>query len=301
MGVEARIDDVVLCAGAQHGLFVVLSHLASRARAIYVEELTYPGIHGIAEILRLPLVAVGMDADGIDVESLARVARRHGPGVVFCMPTIHNPTGTVMPASRRAALAEVAREKGLFVVEDAANRMLEPSAPPPMRSFAPERTFLVASVSKVLSPGLRVAFLVGPDDEVHAVTRRVWATHWMSGPLGAEIVATWLDEGVVDRTLASKRRAAARRQAIARRVLGAERVVAHPRALHVWLRLGDAWSTERFTADAARRRIVVTPSSAFWARPTPPPRAIRISLGGLDDARALTRELESLAALSRAR
>jgi DNA-binding transcriptional MocR family regulator len=52
MDVEASVEDVVLCAGAQHALFVVLSHLAPRAPVLYVEELTYPGIHGVAEALR---------------------------------------------------------------------------------------------------------------------------------------------------------------------------------------------------------------------------------------------------------
>lgn len=301
LDVEARVEDVLLCAGAQHALFVIFSHLARHTRTVYVEELTYPGVHGLAEALDLTLVPVGTNAEGMDVGDLARAVRRHGPGVVYCMPTIHNPTGAVMSEAQRRQLAAIAQREDLFIVEDAASRMLDASPPPPVIAFAPERTFFVASVSKILLPGLRVAFVVGPKAHMAALSRLVWASQWMVGALGAELVSMWLEDGVVDRTAMSKRRAAKRRQAIASRALtGCGKIVAHPSALHVWLTLANSWNAERFAHTAAKRRIVVTPSSAFWSRPTPPPRAIRISLGGVDHTRALREGLEAIATLARA-
>lgn len=297
LGIETQLDDVLVCAGAQHALFVILSHLTNRSRTLYAEELTYPGLHGIAEALKLTLVPIRMDADGIDIADLARAARRHGPGTVYCMPTIHNPTGVVMPETRRAELAALARRENLTIVEDAANRMLVERPPPPLFSYAPERSFLVASVSKILSPGLRVAFVIGPKRELPALTRLVWATQWMVGPLGAEIVSMWLEDGAVDRTVTLKRREARRRQALARRLLSGCEIAAHPTSLHVWLTLPPQARADRFVADAAKRNIVVTPSSAFWSRKTAPPPAIRISLGGVEDVRSLTRGLRSVAAL----
>jgi DNA-binding transcriptional MocR family regulator len=299
MAVDATVEDVVLCAGAQHALFVLVSHLAARAPALYVEELTYPGMHGIAEVLGLPLIPVTMDSEGMTPSGLARAARLHGPGVVYCMPTIHNPKGSVMSSARRASIAELARLHGLFVVEDASNRMFERAPPPPIRHYAKERTFLVASVSKVLFPGLRIAFIVGPQSERAAVVRRVWATEWMVGPLGAEIVTMWLDDGVVDQTLQRKRREAARRQRLARRIFGSSRVIAHPHALHLWLRLPAHMSTEKFVANAALHHVAVTPSSAFWTRSTPPPDAVRIALGGVDDPRELEGGLRTIALFGR--
>jgi DNA-binding transcriptional MocR family regulator len=303
MSVAARASDVIVCAGAQHALFVVCSHL--RRQTIYVEELTYPGMHGIAEALGATLVPIEIDGEGMSPSHLAAAARRSGAGVVYCMPTIHNPTGAVMSEARRHALAALASAHDLFIVEDAANRMLVPKPPPPIRAYAPERTFLVASVSKVLSPGLRVAFVVGPPRERAGVVRLSWATQWMPPALGAEIVSMWLEDGVVDRTLASKRREATRRQALARRALGAHRITAHPHALHVWLALSARRvpvSADRFAAVAAEHGLVVTPSSAFWARASvPPPPAVRISLGGVDDLRALSRGLARLRSLLRAR
>lgn len=296
MGIAVAVDRVFLTAGAQHALFVIFAHLRARAPAIYVEELTYPGMHGIAEALGVPLVPVAMDANGIDIADLERAVRRHGPGTIYTMPTIHNPTGIVMPEARRRELASLARERDLFLVEDEANRMFVADAPAPLFTYAPERSFCVASVSKVLSPGLRVAFVAAPEADVAALGRLVWASHWMVSPIGAEIVAMWLDDGTVDRTIDGKRRESVRRQNAARRIFGRD-LVAHPKAMHVWLTLPQGTRAERFANAAAAQNIVVTPSTAFWSRTTPPPRAIRLALGGVDSLRALTRDLTAIAGL----
>ena len=288
LGVTATVDDVLLAAGAQHALFVLFAHLAPRGSALYVEELTYPGLHGIAETLSLELVPVAMDAEGMDPDDLARIARKRGKGTVYLMPTIHNPVGGVMSAARRSAIAEVMRTRDLYLVEDAANHMLAKRTPPPLAMFAPERSFLVASVSKVLAPGLRIAFVTGPTSELPAISRRVWATQWMVGPIGAEMVAMWLEEGVVDRTVKKKRREALRRQTIVEQIFGKRRVTAHPDALHAWIALSRPWHPQR-------HEIVVTPASAFWARTTPAPNAVRIALGGIEKVAALERALALLA------
>ena len=107
LSVSTTVDDVIVCAGAQHALSVTISHLGARRPALYVEELTYPGMHGIAEIAGLPLIPVATDAYGMSPVDLERAWRRHGPGIVYCMPTIHNPVGAVMSAARRRAIADV--------------------------------------------------------------------------------------------------------------------------------------------------------------------------------------------------
>jgi DNA-binding transcriptional MocR family regulator len=82
---------------------------------------------------------------------------------------------------------------------------------------------------------------------------------------------------------------------VTRTFLGRVRLEAHPHALHVWLHLPARWPAERLVAEAAAQNLVVTPSSAFWTRTTPAPRAIRIALGGLDHVEDLGRVLGRLA------
>jgi DNA-binding transcriptional MocR family regulator len=299
MGVDAPADRILTCAGAQHALFVTLAVMLQRRGAIYVEPLTYPGLHGIAESLRRPLIPVTMDGEGMIPAALESAAKKHGPGAVYLMPSIHNPTGAVMSESRRRELARLLERLDLYAIEDAANAMLLREPESAILRFAPERAVLVASVSKVLSPGLRVAFLLAPRSLIPALARQIWATSWMVSPIGAELVTMWLEEGVVDRTVERKRREGERRQRLARRVFAGHEIDAHPSSLHLWLSLPKRWAADRLADEARAQQIVVTPSSAFWVRKTPPPRAIRIALGGADDIDRLESGLQRLARVIR--
>lgn len=294
LGVSASGDQVLVCAGAQHAIFVALAHLTRRSKILYAEELSYPGLHSIRETLRMELVPVGMDADGIDPAALARALRRHGSGAIYLMPTIHNPTGAVLPAERREAIARLARQHDCAIIEDDANRLLAASPPNSFWHLAPERTFVVASVSKILSPGLRIGYLLAPAPDQAALLRHLWATHWMAGPLNAEIVAMWLNDGTVDRTIAAKRVEAKRRQSLTRTSLSGLRIEAHSTSLHAWVHLPSRLDSARALAATIDRGVVGTPAAAFWNRPTPPPNAIRIALASVPRRADLKRALRRL-------
>lgn len=294
-GVETDIDGVILCSGAQHALFVTLAHLLEPEDVILVEEWSYPGLHGIAETLRVRLVAVEMNRGGLSISALERACRRHNARVLYCMPTVHNPTGAVLSTSRRRSIARLARRFDLAIIEDDANRLLVPDAPSPIQTFAPERTYFIASTSKILSAGLRVAFLVAPREEIERIARHVWSTQWMVSPLGAEVFTIWLERGVVEETLSRKLREAKRRQKLARRVLHRSSIMSQPSTLHLWLELPPCWKAERLVSELRHWNIAVTPSSAFWMRGTEPPQAIRIALGGVDNRTTLEKGLTTLA------
>ncbi len=295
LGVDADIGEVLLCSGAQHALFVVLAHVTDPGDAILVEEWSYPGLHGIAETLHIRLIAVEMDRWGLNIEGLERVCEQQQVRALYCMPTVHNPMGSVLSATRRKHIARLARRYDFLIIEDEANRLLAAESPPTIRSSAPERTYFVASTSKILCAGLRVAFLVAPEDEVSAVARHIWATQWMVSPLGVEIVTIWLEKGVVDRTIERKRAEASRRQQLARDILADFTIRAHSSSLHLWLQMPPDKQAHDIVLEARRWNVAVTPSSAFWMRKNVPLQGMRIALGGIEDRRTLERGLTTLA------
>ena len=132
-GVPASVEEVTVCSGAQHGTLMLLAALPTAA-GLLVEELTYPGLLSAAQLLRIPMHPVTMDADGLVPEALDRACRDSGARVLDCTPTHHNPTASVMPLARRKAIVEVCRAHGVTLIENGALAPLIADAPPPLAS-----------------------------------------------------------------------------------------------------------------------------------------------------------------------
>lgn len=297
-GIMTTLDNILLCAGAQHALFITVAHLLNSGDLLLVDEWSYPGLHGIAEMLRIKLVALEMDRGGLKPESLERACKTtHNAKALYCMPTIHNPSGIVISTARRKIIAKIARRHGLCIIEDAAHCLLDPNPPPPIFNFFPEGTFFIASTSKILGPGLRVAFLIAPSRDIEALARKIWSTQWSLSPINAELVALWIENGIADLTIKRKRQEAKQRQLLAQRILAEYDIQHHPHAFHLFLRLPSRCKADHIASEALKQHISVTSAAAFWMRTSTPPEAIRIALGGVDNRTALKRSLTILAGL----
>ena len=165
-GVKVAPEQVVVTAGAQHAIIVTLSALCRPGDTLLGEELTYPGLKTAATLLGLEVAPVAMDDEGLLPDDLERVAKDTGAKVLYCMPTLHNPTARTMGRARRAQVAAVARRLDVHVVEDDVHGLLEPAGHTPLAGLIPERTLYIASTSKVVAGGLRVAYVAAPADLV---------------------------------------------------------------------------------------------------------------------------------------
>jgi len=228
-------------------------------------------VRAVADFLGLKTVGVALDGEGIVPEALDRACRARHPKALYCVPSLQNPTAGIQSAERRAAIAEVARAHGLPIVDDAIHHaLLDPQAPggrPPLvASLAPELTYLIASPSKVVAGGLRVAFLATPPAAARSVlSHRLWATTWMVAPLAAEIMAGWIEDGTALATVERKREESRARLALAHRVLDDRcRVRSASVGYHAWIELPEGQDdVGALVAAAARRAGVVTGMSAF--------------------------------------
>lgn len=293
-GVTASPEQVLVCAGAQHAMVAIFSALAKPGDRVLTEALTYPGMKALSSLLHLPLEGVAMDAEGLRIDALAAALASSGAKFLYCMPTIHNPTGGVLSEARRRAIADLARAHDVAIIEDDVHRFLVPDAPPPIAHFAPERTYHIAGTSKAIAGGLRVAFVTAPRDAVEALERSIWATTWMAAPLTAEIAVMWIEDGTADRIAAEQRHEAAARQQLARALLGDLAAGAHPNALHLWLELPDPWRGESFARAALQRGVALAPAELFAVGRGPVPHAVRIGLGAARDRRQLEHALRIL-------
>src|SRR5450830_339294 len=115
---DAQWQQVVITAGAQHGLMVAMSALSNSGDLILCEALCYPGIISLAHGLERRLRGVPMDDEGIIPEALRELCLREKPAMLVCVATCQNPTAAIMSQKRRAQIAALAEEFDFIILDD---------------------------------------------------------------------------------------------------------------------------------------------------------------------------------------
>ena len=272
------VERVLVCPGAQGAMLTAMGILAAPGDTVLSEALCYPGFRSLAAQLRLTVRPVAMDEEGVVPEDFDTACRRDRPKVLYCTPTLHNPTTATMSRARREAIAEVARLHGVPILEDDAYAPLLTEPLPPLAALAPELTYYVGGLAKSLAPALRIAYLATPDARTAArIMGGIRATATMASPLTAALATTWIADGTADAVLLAIRAEARARQAIAASILPPDMVQTHPDAFHVWLSLFEPWTRQEFASRMRSTGIATVTSDAFAVER--PPEAVRLALG----------------------
>src|SRR3954465_12344009 len=164
-GVPCPAADLLVTTGSQQALGLIAAALLDPGDTVLVEDPTYLAALQVFQLADVKAVGVASDEHGALPEALLAAARTHGAKVAYLIPTFQNPTGRTMPSERRAALAEAAAQTGLWLVEDdpySALR-LQGSDVELLAAHPPERPIVIQTLSKVLSPGLRIGYLRAPE------------------------------------------------------------------------------------------------------------------------------------------
>ncbi|MGE0240653.1 MAG: PLP-dependent aminotransferase family protein [Parvibaculaceae bacterium] len=301
-GAHARADDIVVVNGGQQAMSVILSALLEPGEIVAAEEMTDPGIKFLAANRHLTLKGLPIDAQGLIPEAFEAACRGGPLRALICCPNHQSPTLAVMPVERRQAIAAIAMKHDVLVIEDDVYGCFVESALPSIASFAPEQSYYVTSLSKIVCPGLRIGYIATPPGRARDLIPGLGATTWMASSLSAEIAYRWIESGTADRLAQAQRDELRRRQALAAEILAGQSFRSLPTGLHLWLDLPEAWRAESFVAQLRAQGVAVTPAEAFAVGHGLSRHAIRVSLGGATPSRSeLQKGLEILADLLRGR
>jgi DNA-binding transcriptional MocR family regulator len=193
-GLPTSLEQVLVTAGAQQAIHLVAWVYLERGASVVVENPTYPGALDSFTSLGARLLGVATGRNGVDVDQLTEVVIRAGPRLAYVIPTYQNPVGGVLPSIGRRALAQLAEEHGIAVIEDdsLAGLGLTDSEPPPMAAFVPTPStpvLTVGSLSKVCWGGLRVGWVRAPES-LAAQLGRIKAVTDLGCSLPAQVIAT---------------------------------------------------------------------------------------------------------------
>lgn len=295
-------ENVLIVNGAQHGLAVTVMGLLRPGDVVAVDALTYSGFKVLAALYHLELAAIPCGADGPDLHALHRLCQQRRVRAVYTMPTLHNPLGWVLSPRQRQTLAELARQHDLLIVEDAAYASLVRNPPPPLVSYAPERTVYVTGFSKNVATGLRIGTVICPPRYRTEIERAIRATTWNTPSLMSSLICAWIEDGTVARFENEKRQDARQRQRLAREALDGLPFVSHADSYFLWLPLGEESRADRLAKTLMARHISVSTAEPFCVAATVP-QALRIALGSvpLDTLRAALVEVRQAVAFEQYR
>lgn len=294
-GITVEPERLIICPGTHIAFQAILQAVAQPGETVLCEELTYPGIKAIAARLGLRLVGVPIDEHGIEPGALADLCRDHAPRALYLNPTLLNPTTSTMPEERRRQVVEIVREHGCVIVEDDAYAALMRRPPPAFATLAPDLTYYVASLSKCVGAGLRIAYLIAPDQKrLWPISGALRTTAVMASPLTTALSTLWIEDGTANAIVEAIRKETAVRQKLLAEVLPTGSYVTHPEAFHLWLALPPPWQRSAFAARMRSSDLSVVVSDAFTVGATPV-EAVRISLGGVLSRAEMRTALEYLA------
>jgi DNA-binding transcriptional MocR family regulator len=276
--------DVTITAGGQAAVTLALRALLPPGAPLLVESPTYPGALDSARAAGLRPVPVPVDDQGLRTDLLSDAFAASGARALYCQPTFHNPTGTVLAPARREHVLDVARAAGAFVIEDDFARHLgiDPAPPPPLISADREgRVVHISSLTKATAPSLRVAAVAarGPVAERIRATQLV-DSFFVARPL-QEAALELVGSAAWPRHLRTVSEALRRRRDALVGALAAHglRPAVVPRGgLHVWAGLPAGIDDVMLAEAALRAGVLVSAGRRYFPAEPAGPR-LRLSYG----------------------
>ncbi|WP_137896484.1 PLP-dependent aminotransferase family protein [Ramlibacter sp. 2FC] len=270
-GMDVSPDQVLITTGSQQGLDLVAKILIDAGSRILVETPTYLGALQAFTPMEPEVVSVASDDEGVDPANLKGKAA--GARFIYLLPNFQNPTGRSMSEARRAAVAQVAAEAGLPIVEDNPYGDLWFDAPPPasLSSRNPEGSVYLGSFSKILAPGLRLGYLVAPRALYPKLLQAKQAADLHTPSFNQRVVAEVLKDGFIERHVPSiralyKRQCEAMLVALEREMAGMDFRWNRPSGgMFLWARLPEGVDAVKLLPRAVDKGVAFVPGAAFYA------------------------------------
>ena len=284
-GLACEAGELLVTTGSQQALGLVAAVLLDPGDAVLVENPSYLAALQCFGFAGARLVAVPCDDDGLDPEALPALIGEHAPKFLYVVPTFQNPTGRTLPAARRAAIAQIAADHGLWIVEDDPYGELrydgEPLAPIGAQPAAADRTITISSLSKVLAPGMRIGWLRAPEPILRPLVIAKQAADLHTSTVDQLAARASLQAGDLDTHVDGLRAEYRRRRdtlldGLAAALPAGSAFNRPDGGMFVWARLPPGWNAEALLRSALEHDVAFVPGSPFFAQ-EPDERTLRLS------------------------
>lgn len=281
-GATVAPEGLIVTTGSQQALDLIGKTMISPGDKVIVEAPTFLATIQCFRLYGAHIIGAPTDADGVDVDQLEKLIEEHKPRLIYLIPTFSNPSGATLSLARRLRILEIAARTQTLVVEDDPYCELYFDQPPPPSLLAlsdqvsGSRDWLAhcGSFSKILSPGLRVGWLVAPAVLLANATMCKQFSDAHTSNLTQAIAAHYLSLNRLEGALAVVRKTYAERarvmaQALSRELGDAIEFNQPQGGMFFWARLTGAEGKNQLAADVAKRAIAqgvaFVPGAPFFA------------------------------------
>ncbi len=287
-GMQAQAADVVVTTGSQQAFDLVVRVLIEPGDTVLVEVPAYPAALQALRLAQANIVAVPMDADGLQTEALAQLladlpaAQR--PKLLYTVPNFSNPRGTLLTTERRQQLAQLALQYGFWVVEDDPYGELrfdgadgQPLArPATVRAIAEQLApaganpvIYLSSLSKTVAPALRVGWMLADAPMLRRCTVAKQTSDLCTSPLAQGVAACYLQSGRYTPTVERARaQYQARMQALVQGLSALPgtpiRCTAPAGGMFVWAQIDRQIDPQKLFEAAVAHSVIYVPGKAFY-------------------------------------
>ena len=294
-------EQLIVTTGSQQALDLLGKTMIGPGDKVIVEGPTFLATIQCFRLYGAEVISAPIDGDGVQVDALEKLIAEHRPKLVYLIPTFGNPSGATLSLARRKKVLELAvKYQTLLVEDDPYGDLYFGEAPPPSllalsHEVPGSRDWLAhcGSLSKVLSPGLRVGWLIAPPELLAKAVMCKQFSDAHTSTFAQATAAQYLKAGRMPATLANVRAVYAERaQALCdalRQELGDAVEFVQPKGgLFVWLRLTGAGGKQQDATALAKaaieKGVAFVPGTPFFAQ-NPDPATLRLSFATADVAK----------------
>ena len=297
-GATVTADELIVTTGSQQALDLLGKTMISPGDKIIVEGPTFLATIQCFRLYGAELISAPCDDQGVNTDALEKLIAEHKPKFVYLIPTFGNPSGALLSLERRKKVLELAVKHNTLIVEDDPyGDLYFNEIPPPsllaLSSSVPGSHDLIAycgSLSKVLSPGLRVGWMVAQPELLAKATMCKQFSDAHTSTFAQATAAQYLKAGRMPATLAKVRSVYAKRaevmgDALTREMGNAVEFTQPQGGLFFWVRLtgqgGRISDASEFAKRAIKQGVAFVPGAPFYAA-NPDNATFRLSFATAD-------------------